>query len=254
MDKTEFIQRMSTLPTESDEFIETYIKKIYECSSIMNEGEWYNLRYQGNDIDVVKRLFLNFCRIYFPEFVIDDSNKTVINYLLHMSIYNTAKPGIIIRGNVGSGKTILVLIYIHFIQRVFHNKNTCRFYNPVNITSDYMIKGFEIFNRDNGNILVIDDMGINTESTHYGNKVNVIENVIYTRYDQFKLNPELQIICTTNLTYKDMTDLYGERVMSRLNEMAEWNDGILIGDDRRKKKALKIWPQNNYLNNSLMMP
>jgi DNA replication protein DnaC len=254
MDKVEFIQRMNTLQTESDEFVEIYVKKVYECSSAYDTetGERTRLRYSGTDINVVRKLFDKFCSIFFPEFKVDDSNKKVIDYLLNMGIYKTDKNGLIIRGNIGSGKTLLAMIYIHFIQNIYDQTRSCRYFNPISISAAYSEKGFEMFGKTGGYLLFIDDMGINTENNHYGNKINVIENLIYARYAEFKNNPHMQIICTTNLIYKDMLELYGERAMSRLSEMADWNEGVIIGNDRRKLNPLKIWPKNSYLSDGFV--
>ena len=243
MEREEFIQRMNTLQTESEDFLRIYVNKICKSPYDHSSGERVDLRYPGNDFELIKRLFVAFLDNFCPDFVVDESNKKAIIYAMGMASQNVEKPGIVFRGNVGSGKTLLAFLYIAFCQKVFTRNTHCRYYNPVTIMTDFMSKGFEIFNYNLGDILFIDDIGINTDSSHYGNKINVIEHIIYLRYEQFKINPLLQTICTTNLIYKDMINLYGERAISRLNEMVEWNEGILIGDDRRKNKPLKLWPK-----------
>lgn len=253
MDKAEFIQRANMIQTESDEFYETYVKTVKANSTIRMDGDIYHLRYGGDDIQIVRKLFLAHCKLWFPDYKIDDSNRKVINYLLDMSVGLASKPGLIIRGNIGTGKTLLAQIYINFVQSVINGDHLCAYYNPIKIMADYISKGFEMFTKNLGNILVIDDVGINTESSHYGNKINVFEHLIYARYEQFKMNPRLQIICTTNLIYKDMVALYGERAISRLNEMSEWNEGALIGSDKRKDNPMKIWPENHYIGSYMMI-
>ena len=250
MDKQEFIQRMSTLKTESDDFIEKYILKIKDCPAIYENREQVILRYQGDDPDIVSKLFNTYCRLFYPDYKIDESNQAVINYLINIAVKKSDKRGIIIRGNVGSGKTLLALIWVSFLQNVFNEYEFCRYYTPVNIISQFMEAGYDFFTWSTGMLLLIDDIGINTENNYYGNKVNIIEQIIYSRYELFKRNPDITTICTTNLIYKDMVELYGERVMSRLNEMTNWNDGLLVGNDRRKGEIMKIWPKNNFTTGS----
>lgn len=252
MDKEQFLLKTKSLEIQSDEFLIEYIKRLATQSKqievILPEGESYSKRvpivYDGKDMIFVERLFKLFCNLYFPDFVFDNSNKVLINYLLNMSIDISLKPGIIIRGNVGSGKTLAAIIYIVFMQYIMKLSFTCRYYNPSNIVAEFLKNGFDIFNSwDNGDILFLDDIGINTECNYYGTKTNVIEQIIYSRYNNFKRNDKLQIICTTNLTHKDLIDLYGERAISRLDEMTEWNAGGLVCDDRRKKEHMGKWPQ-----------
>ena len=71
----------------------------------------------------------------------------------------------------------------------------------------------------------------------YGNKVNVIEEIILDRYDLFRKHHLITHI-TTNLDVEDIKEKYGERVLSRMYEM--FNFIILGGDknatDRRMNK------------------
>lgn len=64
-------------------------------------------------------------------------------------------------------------------------------------------------------ILAIDDVGLEPlEYNKYGNIMSPLLDLFYYRYEN-----RLMTIFTTNLTYKSMTERYGERFADRCNEM-----------------------------------
>lgn len=74
------------------------------------------------------------------------------------------------------------------------------------------------------------DMGSESDSSNYGNKRSVIEEIIFNRYES-KL-PFKYTHMTSNLDAKMITDKYGERMRDRLREMC--NQLVLEGDSFRK--------------------
>ncbi len=77
--------------------------------------------------------------------------------------------------------------------------------------------------------LIIDDIGAEpTEQIVYGTRFNAIADIIERRYLIF---PQWKTHFSTNLTKEQLTDRYGERVFSRMNEMCHFV--TLTGKDRR---------------------
>lgn len=78
--------------------------------------------------------------------------------------------------------------------------------------------------------LCIDDIGTEELKNHYGNRKNVIGDLIELRYSAGNCGPMLHL--TTNLTMPQVKEFYGDRVGSRLRETM--NIIELKGEDRRK--------------------
>lgn len=78
--------------------------------------------------------------------------------------------------------------------------------------------------------LCIDDLGSEAVQNNYGNKINVIGDLIEARYANGYVGRFLH--GTTNLTSEEIKTFYGGRVASRMKEIFNWI--VLPGNDRRK--------------------
>lgn len=221
--------------------------------------------YIGNDKEFIFKLFKLFLEIKYPNFSIDQNNLPAIKHLIKIAVNADEKKGLILHGAVGTGKTALMLVWLDFRQTVlcYGQKNQRSIsliesgmieemlkvstYVPTELVSRVTKDGYSLINdirKEHRNIaLFVDDMGLATTVTHYGSSINIIEQLIYARYDASKTNPNLEFYATTNLTWQSLRSLIGERAFSRLMEMASWNQGLLAGEDRRNKpNQLKQWP------------
>lgn len=198
--------------------------------------QWYRA------LDLAKRLN--------PEYRVDESVKEAF-MLLCFYFTNDArfeesgeyslKKGIMLAGNVGTGKTILMRIFSR-------NKRQCYEMIPCRKASDeYSEDGSEMLHQYNNPIrsllgtyeyflqrelgVCFDDLGTETNpARYYGKDLNTMEMIILNRYDR-RLPFNLTHF-TTNLTWAEIEQRYGTRVISRLNEMV--NVIELSGNDRRK--------------------
>ncbi len=192
-----------------------------------------------------------YCHNFYTErfnrkFIVDDHNRSLFEKL---SQYFTNSPefevgnyslnkGILIMGNVGVGKTDLM----RFFQK---NKKCCYRVVPCkDVASDYLTCGEEFegmyskptprsindatvfFQRANG--FCFDDLGTESEKNNYGNKKNVMADLLLEIYEAKSYG---WVHITTNLTNTEIEDQYGSRVRSRLREM--FNVFVLDGSDRR---------------------
>lgn len=78
--------------------------------------------------------------------------------------------------------------------------------------------------------LCIDDLGTEEIKNHFGNKKNVVGDLIELRYS--KGNTGILLHITTNLTGKQLEEFYGGRVASRLRQVVNIID--FKGEDLRK--------------------
>lgn len=142
-----------------------------------------------------------------------------------------ASTGYMLMGGTGCGKTEAVkrlsaMLRIEFV-------TTGELMDAFG-TSDYyrMIKQPEFFT-GNPQALIIDEIGTEPRPfVHFGTKYNVIADVIRERYDAFKFFGAKTIV-TTNLSFDEIEDAYGDRVESRCWEM--FRSKQYRSDDFRKK-------------------
>ena len=227
-------------------------------------SKWYNngnvyLPYSGRDEDVILRLFKGYIRLVCPEFIIDDSNFQVIESLVNIAAGKAQRNGLILRGACGVGKTALLKIWLKFrlvVLSPFDGKRITTlndrdrnrvlkivFLDPSTLISRFAKEGYSFFENHFGDILFIDDLGLTTNVNHFGTITNILEELIYCRYSKTKELPTCELYGTTNLTSLQLAELIGERAISRIMEMASWNEGLLQGPDRRKSENyLKQWP------------
>jgi hypothetical protein len=91
------------------------------------------------------------------------------------------------------------------------------------------LNDYESFLQKNSG-LCIDDLGTEDLKIHFGNRKNVIGDVIEKRY--FCKHVGVLFHATTNLTAEQLKDFYGGRVVSRMREIFNFIE--LPGEDRRK--------------------
>ena len=63
-----------------------------------------------------------------------------------------------------------------------------------------------------------DDLGVESEIKHYGNKCNIMAEILLSRYDLF-ISHGMKTHITTNLSASEIEEYYGNRVRSRMREM-----------------------------------
>lgn len=177
---------------------------------------------------------------------IDEENRYVINQLIYYFIDDARfsgdlGKGLIICGNVGSGKTLIFKIFQEIGLKPILMK-TCR-----DIARDFAMEGHKGINRygkdsfekKNQNTIkknyCFDDLGSEFNQKFFGNECNVMAELIQDRYEMFK-SMKLVTYFTTNLTKEEIELKYGDRVESRISEMCNY---IVMGQgptsiDRRK--------------------
>lgn len=155
--------------------------------------------------------------------------------------YGSLDKGILLAGNVGVGKTLMM----HLVSR--NKRQSFEIVSCRTCSEDFMDEGIEMLYRYYGIKKALagtfeyflqttlgycfDDIGTETCPVKYmGNETNVMEKIILTRYDN-KI-PFHYTHFTTNLTEEEIENKYGSRAYSRLMSMV--NVIELSGMDKRK--------------------
>ena len=125
--------------------------------------------------------------------------------------------GILLSGPVGSGKTTLMKLLRHLVplQRPYE------MIPSRNVTFSFNHLGYRTI-EDYGNtkFFCFDDLGVEPPGRFYGKDLNVMGEVLLSRYELFlQTNKKLKTHATNNLSADELEERYGHRVRSRMREL-----------------------------------
>jgi DNA replication protein DnaC len=181
-----------------------------------------------------RMLFGNHFKIY-------QEDRVIIRKLCHYFIKDTEnckkagidlKKGILLSGPVGCGKTTLMKLLRHIVpmQRSYE-LIPCR-----NVTFSFNHLGFKTI-EDYGNtqFFCFDDLGVEPSGRFYGKDLNVMGEVLLSRYELYlKTNYKVKTHATTNLNAEELEERYGNRVRSRMRELFNLIAFDKKAEDKRK--------------------
>lgn len=126
--------------------------------------------------------------------------------------------GVMLRGNVGCGKTFIMDILL----RIIHPQDERKFskINAIDLITEFNTTGHEALKKIEKKNVFFDDLGSETRGKYYGENIDVFEKIIQIRYNDYR-DFGVKTHFTTNLTKKEMSERYGARVVSRITEMCE---------------------------------
>lgn len=205
----------------------------------------------STNYDLVKSLMIYRIEKKFENFVLDENNKLIFEILCNyfgndenfnslcksIGIQNTSlNKGIFLCGNFGVGKTWMMQLFCQ-------NQRQCYFIrNAKDIADEFQDYGEEEVEKRKNAVndssvflqqysgMCIDDLGTEDIKNHFGNKKNVIGDLIEKKYARGSTGIFLH--GTTNLTAEQLKEFYGGRVTSRMREIFNFIE--LRGADRRK--------------------
>ena len=125
--------------------------------------------------------------------------------------------GILLSGPVGCGKTSLMKLLRHLVplQRPYE-MIPCR-----NVAFSFNHLGFKTI-EDYGNtkFFCFDDLGVEPAGRFYGKDLNVMGEVLLSRYELYlQTKHKIKTHATTNLNAEELEERYGNRVRSRMREL-----------------------------------
>ncbi len=125
--------------------------------------------------------------------------------------------GIILSGPVGCGKTSLMKLLRHLVptQRPYE-MIPCR-----NVTFSFNHLGYKTIEEyGSSRFFCFDDLGVEPPGRFYGKDLNVMGEVLLSRYDLYlQTNHKIKTHATTNLNAEELEEHYGNRVRSRMREL-----------------------------------
>lgn len=193
-------------------------------------------------------------QIFDKEYILDKSNFLIhkllclyfsndadfVNVGIHLEIKNPSlDKGIFLGGVIGVGKTMMMKLFSRNQRQVFAVRTAKSISDTFQSEGEASLQQFlvspQLPSNDASNFfqskmgLCIDDIGTEELKNHYGNRKNVIGDLIELRYANGNTGTLLHL--TTNLTMDQVKEFYGDRVGSRLRETM--NVIELKGKDRR---------------------
>lgn len=134
--------------------------------------------------------------------------------------------GLLLIGPVGVGKTSM----LNLMNRVLDDKKRFAIKSANEIALTFADEGHSTilkygkhFTRTasyskESRALCIDDIGSESNIKHFGNDCNVIQEILTLRYDLY-ISIQIKSYCTTNLSFLQLGEVYGERLISRFRQM-----------------------------------
>jgi len=190
--------------------------------------------------------FIGIVKSRFPNFtVLPEQEEFYQNIKMYFSKQDDSvwdiNKGLLINGKVGCGKTMTMDI----CQSIFHGFTIIE---SRHIIRDYLTLGADVINIYGRNFykkdsrgnniwsepktLCIDDLGLEeVDQKFYGNKSNVIAELLLDRYREF-VKSGMITHATTNIGAAQIEELYGIRGRDRMKEM--FNLVTLPGESKRK--------------------
>lgn len=133
-----------------------------------------------------------------------------------------AKPCLLLNGVPGTGKTTLAnaimdVIAVLYKNDITTNKMTCHRCKASELGEVVKEDKTKFQRIKTATVLYIDDIAFSGESevvNDYGTRRRPFDDIIEYRYDR-----QLMTICTSNLTFEQFREKYGERIFSRMCEL-----------------------------------
>lgn len=164
--------------------------------------------------------------LFGKQFRIYDEDSIIIRKLCHYFIKDEEnclkddidpEKGILLSGPVGCGKTTLMKLLRHIVpmQRPYE-MIPCR-----NVAFSFNHLGFKTIEEfGNTKFYCFDDLGVEPSGRFYGKDLNVMGEVLLSRYELYlQTKKKIKTHATTNLNAEELEERYGNRVRSRMREL-----------------------------------
>ncbi len=193
---------------------------------IYSAGYWEKIDQKEDFIKITKESFINaFFKQYekdFGKIIADDKYKDTLEKIFYSFLNHES---VLVIGPVGCGKTsILRTIANIFTIAKDPDYQSFGIAPATRIASELKIESIfkKYTNPIKGGILknagwIYDDIGTEEDSNIYGNKSNVIQEIVTILDNSHDMKGKFHF--TSNLGYDQLKERYGERIISRLNGM-----------------------------------
>ncbi len=159
----------------------------------------------------------------------------IINDVEACKKYNIShRKGILLSGPVGCGKTSLMKLFTTLmpLSKSFIIKPARE------VTMEFSKQGYDVIHRYSRSLrspkpICFDDIGVEPPMRYFGDQINVIGEILLSRYELF-VSKAVQTHATTNMNAEEIEARYGVRVRSRLREMFNLIAFPAEAEDKRK--------------------
>lgn len=181
-----------------------------------------------------------------PDYKIDDENqnaiKECIKYIFNdQNFKGDLKKGLLLYGNVGSGKSLVFMVLQEMIRLDNRVKKDhfFKFDSSPAVADSYEAFGQAGIKKYLDQRRCFDDLGQEELiKAHYKSQINVLQHILTQRYISWQRSG-LLTHGTTNYTEENFGELYGRRVQSRAKEMFNFVR-LVSNEDRRQAGFNKI--------------
>lgn len=201
----------------------------------------------------MRQFFLqNYQRQTGNEFKFDEYSEPLVNALClyftndprfeELSPDFSLKKGILLSGNVGTGKTSIMNAFWK------NQRQSFKVISCMDIAAEFSKDGYDAIKKYSSTgmriqykyeyfdqeyfTFCLDDLGVETEKKFFGNESNVLGDLIHLLYEKRTLVGNIHF--TTNLNSSQIKEIYGARITSRLREMVNQIGFDISAPDRRK--------------------
>lgn len=174
-----------------------------------------------------------------PGFVVDNGNKETIrdlfNYFYRINGRLDLSKGVLLAGEVGTGKTTLMKIFSEVMKRRMQG---FKVYNCTDVCQMYAKSGeLDLFLENRNGYLqepvdmCFDELGREPKATkHFGSELNVMQHILHVRYGLFQTQG-IKTYVTSNCDAGEIELFYDSFIRDRFREMM--NLVTLNGESRR---------------------
>lgn len=148
--------------------------------------------------------------------------------------------GLMLCGTVGTGKTSLLYAMRQFLVDTIRDgfpifnvaNDVVQFYAQKGDIGKFITDVDPITGHHEAGTMAFDELGREAiPANHYGTKLNVMEQIIQSRYSYYTTE-RAKTHFTTNCNAADLERIYGDYILDRLKEMCNWV--ALTGTSHRK--------------------
>lgn len=158
-------------------------------------------------------------------FVVDEQNKqtlrALVRYFSRQDDFergtNSLSKGILLFGPPGTGKTLLLRIFRALVRE---SEYGFKMRTALEVANDYAANGSDALQNYRG-VWCFDDLGIETTTAHYGDRRDVMTELIHHRYRLWQEHGTVTHF-STMLDAEQICNRYGEMNYSRLMQMCNW--------------------------------
>lgn len=227
-DWNERYARKFNTPMQVTEYIKPQIKKLsigeaidLSTNNIPGFRTASEIEYDLNQLAVLwERIGIRYDQDYSYKRTRDLNRQLIMWAIAHPESTLDLNKGIMVYGDIGTGKTMSMIILSHFMNLMSMSKLRYKIRKADDIVDEVMTTGkMDQIKRLAESHLFVDEVGQERiEINYYGNEICVMEKLLLYAYDSYKTRRTFLHI-SSNYAPEVLGDFYGRRVSSRIQEM-----------------------------------